>query len=263
MDKLDATTLYTLFKTPISNYLEPTAIDVTRLRDDRSDIQLGDEVAFVATAAFRVTSLGASTLASAVPGGLQVLLRDLAKEDVLFSIGADGELVSSTVPLDNDSVAQWVTDNYDFAFLLNGARHAAFGPVGRVRLSPDDTKAMQSRTLPWIQKLNTAAIKEDYIDIDVRLEPAPPSATTTAAGFLEYEVDYRLRTNTHAVLPAARMVLRVPVAHLAERAIKIPLDDHPDGAHLQIVFDEVKSVPVLPPPQDPPTTNKPKHSPKP
>jgi hypothetical protein len=262
MDKLDASTLYTLFKQPINNYLETTDIDVARLRDDRSEIQLGDEVAFVATVSFRVTSLGASTLASAVQGGLGVLLRDLAKEDVLFSIGADGELVSSNVPLDNDSVAQWIADNYVFGFQLNGARHAAFGPVGRVRLSPDDTKPAHSRALPWIQKLNTAAIKEDYIDVDVKLELAPPTTTATAAAYVEYVVPYQIRTNTSAVLPNASMVLRVPIAHLGERAIHIPLDNHPDGARLQILFDDVKSTPVMLPPDAPPPA-KTKHSHKP
>jgi hypothetical protein len=258
MDKLDATTLYALFKGSLTNYLEPTDIDVKRLRDDRSEIQLGDEVAFVATAAFRVTSLGAGVLAGAQTG-LQVL-RDLAKEDVLFAIGADGELVSSNVPLDHDSVSQWIADNYHFAFLLNGAQHAAFGPVGRVRLNPDDNKASQSRMLPWIQKLNTAAIKEDYIDIDVKLEP-PATPPVHVASFVEYELDYRVRTSANTAAPAARMVLRVPVTQLTERALHIPLDDHPDGVRLQILFDDAKSHPVLPPVEPPP--HKPKHSHKP
>lgn len=239
MDKLDATTLSRWFSnTPLSRYLDPTDVDVKRLRDDRSEIQLGDEVAFVATTAFRLTAEAMTALQDAHIDA--EVFRDLGKEDALFSIGADGELVSSSVPLDNDSVSQWIADHYDFQFLLNGAPHAAFGPVGRVRLSPDDATAVQ-RTLPWIQKLNTAAIKDDYIDVDVKLALVPAPIATSANRFAEYDLPYQPINNTGADLPKARVVLRVPNALLATAcALDVALDDRPDGVRLQILFDHAK-----------------------
>ena len=249
MDKLDAATLNKAFsispntdlRTTLSNYLEPTDLDVKRLREDRSEIQLGDEVAFVAAVAFRVTSQGAAELTGATtttgpttgPQGLQIL-KDLSKEDILFSIGPDGEIVSSSVPLDNDSIAQWIANTYDFTFQLNGSHHPAFGPVGRVRIAPEDAPGTKSRIpLPWIQKLNTAAVKDDYIDVDVKIEPrASPVPSTT--GLMKYVFGSTTEDNAQFL---AQIVLQIPAAvDLSKLSIPIPIGDCKDGAQLQISF---------------------------
>lgn len=177
MEKLNYAMLETLIQKAA---LEITNVDVKRLRDDRSEIQIGEDVAFVATASFRLTPLGA-TLLHKLPGSEQI-----AVGDELLMIGADAELRSETIAIDEDSVALWLAERYTFTFLLNGEARHLFRDVGRVRVN---TKSPPSHptdlALPWLKKLNTASVKDDYIEVDVRIEenellpPPPPEPEPT------------------------------------------------------------------------------------
>jgi hypothetical protein len=182
MDKLNYTLLDRLLDTPEGVGLEVTDIDVKRLRDDRSEIEFGQDIAFVATGSFRLTHAGRDIL-----GRIQAF-NDVAVGTELFAIGPDAELRSQAIAIDEDSVALWLADRYGFKFTLNGKDSDLFHEVGQVRLrtkvpgphhEPDAPVA-----LPWIRKLNTAVVKDDYIDVDVVIDepdtgpPVPPPSTT-------------------------------------------------------------------------------------
>ena len=95
-------------------HLEVANVDVKRLRDDRSEIVGGQDIAFVATATFRATSNTANILKQHIGTG------DIAVGDALFVIGADAEVRSEVLEIDEDSIALWLDDHYTFTFTLNG-----------------------------------------------------------------------------------------------------------------------------------------------
>jgi hypothetical protein len=154
-------------------YFEVTNVDVRRLRDDRSEIQLGQDIAFVATAAFRASATLTKVLAE------RLAANHLAAGDELLVIGPDAELRSDKLELDEDSVALWLKDHFEFTFLLNGVKTDAFRSLGEIRVATPVSTGRQSQlVLPWIRLLNTAAVKDDYIDVDVQITP-PAAANTT------------------------------------------------------------------------------------
>jgi len=172
MEKLDYQVLDDLFKAN-HLFLEVTNVDVRRLRDDRSEIQLGQEVAFVATAAFRASSSAVKHI------GERLDARDLAAGDELLVIGPDAELRSDKLEIDEDSVTLWLKDHYEFTFLLNGQTSEAFRNIGAVRVTTDVPAGHpQQMSLPWITRLNTAAVKDDYIDVDVQIIELPVTAVS-------------------------------------------------------------------------------------
>ena len=159
--------------------LEVTNVDVKRLRDDRSEIFGGHDIAFVATAAFRATPDGIGALRKYTGAG------NLAVGDELFVIGSDAELRSETLPIDEDSVSLWINDHYSFTFTLNGVADTDDGPfedLGPVAINaavPVDDR--DTLILPWLRKLNTGAFKDGFIDVDVRInekEIVPPDGFT-------------------------------------------------------------------------------------
>jgi len=172
MAKLDYQVLDDLFNAH-HLFLEVTNIDVRRLRDDRSEIQIGQEVAFVATAAFRGSPTAVKQLADRLDA------HDLAAGDELLVIGPDAELRSDKLEIDEDSVTLWLKDHYEFVFLLNGQPSDAFRNIGAVRVTTDVPAGHpQQMSLPWITRLNTAAVKDDYIDVDVQIVERPLTATS-------------------------------------------------------------------------------------
>jgi hypothetical protein len=159
--------------------LDITNVDVKRLRDDRSEIQLGQEVAFVATAAFRINGDGLTALKAAAPKGA---LSNLAAGNELLVIGTDAELRSEHCEIDEDSVALWLHDRYKFKFTLNGKHRDdgrdVFTPMGQVHIKTGSPEQHPHKlALPWLTKLNTAEVKDDYIDVDVRIEESEPDAS--------------------------------------------------------------------------------------
>ncbi len=167
--------------------LEVTDIDVKRLRDDRSEIHAGQEIAFVATASFRLTAAGCRTLQQQLDAG------HLAVGDELLAIGPDADLHSDKLLIDDDSVARWIAHRYVFEFVLNGKPSAAFHDVGLVTVKLDDSgTASGELALPWIKKLDTIQVKDDYVDVDVqireRLVTSHPVPRPTAE---RWEIDKR------------------------------------------------------------------------
>lgn len=166
-------------------FLEVTDVDVRRLRDDRSEIQLGQDVAFVATAKFRASNTAIKALAD------RLAASHLAAGDELLVIGPDAELRSDKLEIDEDSVALWIKDHYDFAFLLNGSASDAFRKLGPIRVATEIPADRPSQiTLPWITRLNTAVVKDDYIDVDVQISPRAPSSSPTKAANLVLVNDF-------------------------------------------------------------------------
>lgn len=239
----------------ITQYLEPTNVDVRRLRDDRSEIRPGDDVAFVATVTFRVTDAGAKELqrtSKQEPPRLEDL-RNLAAGDVLFEIRSDGELVSPHFAIDDEDIEPWLADHYEFAFLLDGHPSPAFGPVQRHR-------ARSTGQVPWIRKLNTAALKDDYIDIDVRVgpapsPPAPPPVKHPPLRLADSEAYFDGKKHVMATL-----ALRVPTsAHMLGRTVRIPLEGCDEHLELFLAFHEPDQDQPQQPPQQPPTKASDKH----
>jgi hypothetical protein len=159
--------------------LEVTNVDVKRLRDDRSEITGGQDIAFVATATFRATSDGIGALRKYTGAG------NLAVGDELFVIGSDAELRSDTLPIDEDSVSLWINDHYTFTFTLNGEADTGDGPfqdLGAVAIVTDSpSDADDKLALPWLRKLNTGAFKDGFIDVDVRIAEKDTEPTGYAA----------------------------------------------------------------------------------
>jgi hypothetical protein len=236
--------------------IEVVNVDIKRLRDDKSDIQPGDEVAFVATGSFRLAEPGTTVLDRLRGRGLT----DIAVGDELFAIGPDAELRSKKLPLDEDSVALWLAQNYKFTFLLNGDE-GAFGPLGPVRITtPSPASHDAALVLPWLQKLNTAAVKDDYVDVDIRIDsvapaalPPPPPApialvlpevtTSVTSGAQRFDVS----------LAVTAEITAQSAAQLVGATMQLPLKtQHPDG-DIVLVFT-VKGVTSTPFAAPPPST---------
>ncbi|HSR98611.1 MAG TPA: hypothetical protein VLM79_16255 [Kofleriaceae bacterium] len=161
-------------------HLEVTNVDVKRLRDDRSEIIGGQDIAFVATATFRATSSTTAMLKQQIKNG------DIAVGDALFAIGPDAEVRSETLEIDEDSVALWLNDHYAFRFTLNGVDDSDGGPfqdLGSVVIATTSHEPHEpTLVLPWLRKLNTGAFKDGFIDVDVRITENtvdPPEVATT------------------------------------------------------------------------------------
>jgi hypothetical protein len=254
MDKLNKS-LLDRFYDSAHGYLEVTDVDVKRLREDRSEIRLGDEVAFVATASFRLTQRGVAQL-KGWADKLDMQGIDLAVGDELFVIGNDAELRSDKLPIDEDSVTQWLADHYSFTFLLNGSSGAPFRPVGRVRVVVDTDEdggtelgnaagaGARSHTrelaIPWIQKLNTATVKDDYIDVDVRIvrhdqQPHPVPVLPETWQFSESYVEIgKSQVIANLVLESSPEV----AARLHGKTLRVPLEGGGDDLRFTIKFTE-------------------------
>jgi hypothetical protein len=147
-----------------SDFLQLIDVEVKRLRDDRGEIQLGQDLALVATATFQIAKRPDSPKPSP--------LKHVSRGDALLVIGSDAELRSDRVALDLDGVTRWIHDHYDFTFLLNGSPSSLFSAVGQVRVreEPDEGAVI---ALPWLRKLSTSELRTDYINVDVRIDHKP------------------------------------------------------------------------------------------
>jgi hypothetical protein len=245
MDKLNYDILDTLTKPPNGDnfvlIFEVTNVDVKRLRDDHSEIHAGQEVAFVATASFRITAEGLKRLRDLKSQGD---IGSLAVGDELFVIGPDAELRSDKVEIDEDSVALWIAKHYTFKFLLNGEVRDVFRDVGRVRIATASPVGhARDMALPWIVKLNTAAVKDDYIDVDVQINPMPlatgPINTTkllsTPASSASIDFD-QASVHFSIEIDAAHNAYALPSA-LVKREFRLPLRSEHGDVQLVIRVD--------------------------
>ncbi|TMQ06525.1 MAG: hypothetical protein E6J91_37700 [Deltaproteobacteria bacterium] len=237
MMKLDYDVLDRLVATT-GQSLEVTDIDVKRLREDRSEILAGEDIAFVATAAFRLTRSGLAWLRGESS-------EEIAAGEQLFTIGADAEIHAGRIPIEPGSIASWIHDHYRFRFLLDGSKSGAFRPLGSGRPTrhPDEP----ARHLPWLRLLDAAAVEGDYIDVDVDIDPKQsrplPDPCTMAWG-----VD--LASFEAAPAACTVQVLATPerVRQLIEQ--QTPLRLHAsDGVIVQLAFTERTAIdePSAPP----------------
>jgi hypothetical protein len=143
------------------------ADEVLRFDDDTSrELQLGQSEALVATADFRLTTSG---LAALVAANQSELKSDLAKANAepLFSIDNTGE-ITTTLPFKiDDSVTTWLAAHYDFNFRIRGVERAPFAPYRRERVDADKYRTIY----PWLQVVNTLAVRGDLIEIEVSIDP--------------------------------------------------------------------------------------------
>jgi hypothetical protein len=245
--------------------LEVTDVDVSRLRDDRSEIQIGDEVAFVAAATFRLTVEGAGSLQAMAIADAATLV--VGGE--LLVIGPDGELTSDVLPIDEDSVSLWLAEHYSFTFLLNGADNGPFVPINRIRVKPGSSPHNKPKLeLPWLRKLNTALVKDDYIDVDVRIDDSDPSTNRPGPAAWRSAIAFKPSDMNRSVVIASLVLdgSDAAIAKLGGKTIHVPLDgcsNLADDVRLAITFEHKDSVSggeALPPP--PTAKTKPtKHSP--
>lgn len=218
-------------------YLEVTNVDVRRLRDDRAEIQLGQDVAFVATATFRASGEVAKEL------GDRLKARHLASGDDLLVIGPDAELRSDKLEIDEDSVALWIQKHYQFAFLLNGAPSPAFRTIGAVRVAthtPQDHPEQMS--LPWITRLNTAAVKDDYIDVDVQITALDAAPDPVVVPDAELILGFDDASDDSPAPVLATLELEVPgklLDKVVGQAYVLALDA-PDGVKLALRFSSLQ-----------------------
>ena len=124
---------------PQATTLDVHSVDVRRLRDDRSPIEVGEEVMFVATAKFRLESAGVSTV-------------DLEGTDVL-EIRDDADLVSKLEVDSEEDIQEELEARFDFVFRVNGVVVEDYKPV--------------AGDPPWIFRFNTALYPTDYLKIEV------------------------------------------------------------------------------------------------
>jgi hypothetical protein len=164
---------------PPATRLDVHSVDVRRLRDDRSPIEVGEEVMFVAAAKFRLETAG-------IEGTV-----DLEGTDVL-EIRDDADLVSKLEVASEEVVQQQLQERFRFVFRLNGEPQTHYKPVA------DDP--------PWIFRYNTALYPTDYLKIEVDVideEPdAPPAEAVPGFDFLAHEQKQRASLTLH--VPASR-----------------------------------------------------------
>jgi len=222
--------------------LEVCDVDVQRLRDDRSEIMSGDEVAFVAVAKFRIPP----SYQGAPFSGLGV---DLGAGDELFFIGNDAELRSDKFQMDEDGVIEWIRQQFAFTFTLNGSASSGFQPVGRTMVAPDSASdsppagalvapgARPARmALPWLTKLNTVVVKDDYIDVDVKIAKPlphhPGHITQRNTLWLDVPVSFG---KPNALPGKADLHVEIDdLEKLPEQVYSIPLVSEDGGSHLRL-----------------------------
>lgn len=234
-------------------------VDVKRLHDDHSEIQLGQEVAFVATFAIHITQDGIDALQIVASGALADCCRQLAHKDELLVVGADAELRSDKVPIDEDSVALWIRDKFTFTFLLNGEedtdKNSMFSEVGRVQLHTDSpAQHPPDFALPWLKKLDIGHLSEDYVDVDVRIdeikandddehesvdEPQEPGSGPVVASS---EGTVLAQNTLHLTLEAKIDSATGPLSKLIGRQIR--LIDNDTGAPISFVLSHAGPMPA-------------------
>src|SRR5262249_33635693 len=107
------------------SHLQLVDVDVTRLGNDDSEVRNGDEVELVAIAKLRVVPEALVHVKDVVS---ERLYGEIAKCVDLVTINSDADLESS-IPIDKDSVQKWLTENYRFNFLLDGAAYDRFRTI--------------------------------------------------------------------------------------------------------------------------------------
>ena len=160
--KLSYAVLEKLADTKAGHNLELAQVSVARFADDRSPIELGVTVPFVARFSLLATTAAVKLLRAA---GIT-----LQAGDVVLRVNPSGEVESGPgVELAGDA-PQWLADHYAFAFEVHGIDRSAFRPH---RLSPVDEDDYPS-FYPWIQEITTLAVRGELIDIELDIEPRDP-----------------------------------------------------------------------------------------
>ena len=187
---------------PPETRLDVHSVDVRRLRDDRSPIEVGEEVMFVAAAKFRLEAAG-------IEGTV-----DLEGTDVL-EIRDDADLVSKLEIASEEVVQQQLQERFRFVFRLNGEPQTHYKPVA------DDP--------PWIFRYNTALYPTDYLKIEVDVIDEEPDAAEAEA-----VPDYRFPLLERQ--QRANFMLRLP-ATLVRRQFKLKLVDVDSDEEQELLFE--------------------------
>jgi hypothetical protein len=135
-----------------SNDVQITEITVARLKDDEQrEIVQGDTIALIAKA---------KVVYSAGTGA------GLGFNETLFEILDDGRIDQKkpVMPVNFD-VQKWINENFHFTFKLLHSRHEVnFRPMPGAS---------------WIQRLNTASIDAEFIEVDATCARKPPKSPPT------------------------------------------------------------------------------------
>lgn len=158
---------------PDSNHsLEIVKVAVTRFGDDRSEIQLGQTVPFVANVRFVLTARAQAQI-KVEYGGL------VGIGDPLFSINNRAEVVTEIegLEIDADSVGRWISDHYDFTFHIRGIDQSPFRPYHRDTVDVEQFETVE----PWLQEINTIAVRGEVIDLDFDVKAKAPHPRRTGS----------------------------------------------------------------------------------
>jgi len=189
---------------PAATRLDVHSVDVRRLRDDRSPIEVGEEVMFVAAAKFRLETVG-------VDGTV-----DLEGTDVL-EIRDDADLVSKLEIEAEEAIQEQLEERFRFVFRLNGEPQTDYQPI--------------AGDPPWIFRYNTALYATDYLKIEVDVideEPEEPEV----AGPPDYEF------HATEAKQRARLVMHMP-ATMEARNFKLKLIDVDSDEEQELLFEVI------------------------
>lgn len=223
--------------------LKIVKIGVTRFGDDTSEIRLGETVPFVANVKFVVTEPAHRQLR----GDLGVVIGE-----TLFWINNRGEIKTDLesapgvpIEVDSDSVARWVSDHFEFTFHVRGVDRSVFRPYRREPVSADQFRTVE----PWLQEINTTAVRGEVIDIDFDVKPKLPDVRPVRKVLLSTD-------EVPALFEQATLGLRLEVhgrydsvAKLKNGRYWIPLhsDDDPDLKLAVVVESVTEARPSTPP----------------
>lgn len=243
MEKLNYDLLQRLVDPHAQHRLDIVKIGITRFGDNKAEIHLGETVPFVANVKFVVNEASYALLKDRYP--------HIARGDTLFWINNRGEIKTDCdVEIDSDGVARWVADHYDFIFRVRGVDRTAFRPYRREPVDSDQFSTIE----PWLQEINTLAVRGEVIDVDFDVKPKPCDARPVRRAVLQRDVAVRF---DQAVLG-----LRLEIQGKCESVdklkggrywISLHSDDDPD-LKLSVLVETVRVVdaprPVLPEPAE-------------
>ncbi|HEU4731718.1 MAG TPA: hypothetical protein VFT22_27670 [Kofleriaceae bacterium] len=203
MEKLNYDLLDRLVDAHAHHNLDIVKVGVTRFGDDKAEIQLGETVPFVANVKFVVNE---RTYALLKEHQLQI-----ARGDTLFWINNRGEIKTDCdVAIDSDDIARWVDDHYEFVFRVRGVDRTALRPYRREPVDSDRFATVE----PWLQEINTLAVRGEVIDIDFDVKPKTPEPRPVRKAVLS-------RSAIPAAFDQATLGLRLEIQGRCESIAKL------------------------------------------
>jgi len=238
--KLTYAILEKLADAKAGHHLDLTQVSVARFGDDKSAIELGATVPFVARFALTATPAAIELLRS-------LHIKVIPVGGLVLGVNASGELESDLDVEIAADVPKWIADHYAFGFAVRGVDRSAFRPYRLSRVDEDDYPSFY----PWIQEITTHAVRGELIDVEVDIEPRDPPVSARKRSVLT-------RSPVPVQLDQALVHLAFEVhgnyqspASLANGEYWITLhSDHRPDLKLKLAVHDVSIEPAEPPVPD-------------